>query len=245
MDDDGPPGVPEWVVTYGDMMSLLLTFFIMLVSLSEVQADKKYRAVLDALQRYIGYRNGPVAPPGQHFPLNGVIEQVAPMLGSFTNEDDGTGGVKTQAVEGDDLRVFRSREGLSRRVGEPVVFSPGDASLTDAVKGQLATIAELLAGKPNKIEIRAHAAPEPLPDGSPYRDKIALTYERTRNILLFLIQQGIEPDRLRITAASDVEPLPVTAEQLSVQMDRAEILIADVFVAEYVGPRHTHGGSSE
>ncbi|MBL4886213.1 MAG: flagellar motor protein MotB, partial [Planctomycetaceae bacterium] len=36
MDDDEPPGVPEWVVTYGDMMSLLLTFFIMLVSLSEV-----------------------------------------------------------------------------------------------------------------------------------------------------------------------------------------------------------------
>ena len=46
MEDDGPPGVPEWVVTYGDMMSLLLTFFIMLVSLSEVVADQKYRAIL-------------------------------------------------------------------------------------------------------------------------------------------------------------------------------------------------------
>ena len=34
--EDPPAGVPEWLVTFGDMMSLLLTFFIMLVSLSEV-----------------------------------------------------------------------------------------------------------------------------------------------------------------------------------------------------------------
>ena len=65
MDDDGPPGVPEWVVTYGDMMSLLLTFFIMLVSLSEVIAEKKYRAVLEALDQHMngGYTTAPASPP--------------------------------------------------------------------------------------------------------------------------------------------------------------------------------------
>ncbi len=31
-DDNGGGGIPEWVLTFGDMMSLLLTFFIMLVS---------------------------------------------------------------------------------------------------------------------------------------------------------------------------------------------------------------------
>ncbi|MGI9443328.1 MAG: flagellar motor protein MotB [Rubripirellula sp.] len=33
-DEPEEMGIPEWVVTFGDMMSLLLTFFIMLVSLS-------------------------------------------------------------------------------------------------------------------------------------------------------------------------------------------------------------------
>ena len=37
--EDEAPGVPEWVVTYGDMMSLLLTFFIMLVSMSELKEE--------------------------------------------------------------------------------------------------------------------------------------------------------------------------------------------------------------
>ena len=36
-EEDSVPGVPEWVVTYGDMMSLLLTFFIMLVSMSQLK----------------------------------------------------------------------------------------------------------------------------------------------------------------------------------------------------------------
>ena len=33
------PGVPEWVVTFGDMMSLLLCFFILLQMFSELKKD--------------------------------------------------------------------------------------------------------------------------------------------------------------------------------------------------------------
>ncbi len=36
-EDPPPPSVPEWLLTYGDLMSLLLTFFVMLVSMSELQ----------------------------------------------------------------------------------------------------------------------------------------------------------------------------------------------------------------
>ena len=42
-------GAPGWVVTYGDMMSLLLTFFIMLVSYSNMDIAK-YKRLLNSLQ---------------------------------------------------------------------------------------------------------------------------------------------------------------------------------------------------
>ena len=35
-----PPGVPEWVVTYGDLMSLLLCFFILLAAFSEIKQER-------------------------------------------------------------------------------------------------------------------------------------------------------------------------------------------------------------
>ena len=37
--DDGP-GVPEWIVSYGDVMSLLLCFFVLLFSFSTIDAEK-------------------------------------------------------------------------------------------------------------------------------------------------------------------------------------------------------------
>jgi len=65
-EDDPPPGVPEWVVTYGDMMSLLLTFFIMLVSMSEIRNDEgSVRAMLDALRERFGTHQGTAAVPGK------------------------------------------------------------------------------------------------------------------------------------------------------------------------------------
>ena len=231
--DDAPPGVPEWVVTYGDMMSLLLTFFIMLVSLSEVIADKQYRAVLNALQQYVGYRSSPIAPPGRNFPLNSLISHLE-SLGSFTNDDSGFGGIKTEAVEGQDVRIFRLREGTSLRVGEPLPFAPKSATLSETACKRLEAIATELAGKPNKIEIRAHTSP-----GGDLSDseKLVLTYERGRSVLSFLEGKNISGERMRITAAADTEPLSATGNNREMQFDRAEVRILNAFTGEYVGPR--------
>ncbi|MFP6677633.1 MAG: flagellar motor protein MotB [Pirellulaceae bacterium] len=52
-DDDDALSIPEWVVTFGDMMSLLLTFFIMLVSLSELKEEDQYQALVQSMQKEI------------------------------------------------------------------------------------------------------------------------------------------------------------------------------------------------
>ena len=39
-EDDGGGGIPEWVVTFGDLMSLLLCFFVLLLSFSEMDVAK-------------------------------------------------------------------------------------------------------------------------------------------------------------------------------------------------------------
>ena len=39
--DDGPPGAPEWMVTFSDCMTLLLTFFVLLLSFSSFDEQTK------------------------------------------------------------------------------------------------------------------------------------------------------------------------------------------------------------
>ncbi len=235
MEEDAPPGVPEWVVTYGDMMSLLLTFFIMLVSLSEIDADKKYRAVLDAIQQSIGYRTGPIAPPGKNFPLNGMVEQLE-HLGSFTDIENGHGGVKNLAVEGKDLKVYRTREGKSRRVGSPILFEVDNIALSPLAEKQLRDVADEMAGKQHKIEIRAHTSKEEPAENANYPDKSQLTYLRARNVKDFLADIGVDPMRVRISAVGDSEPLTDIGDRRAHKHERVEVLILDAFTQSFIGP---------
>lgn len=228
-------GIPEWVVTFGDMMSLLLTFFIMLVSLSEIANEKKYRAILDALQQYTGYRTSPAAPAGESFPLNSLVEQLQ-TLGSFTDRDNGHGGVKTRALEGPDVRVYRTREGNSLQIGEPLHFAAGSVELSDEARRRLHDIASEIAGKPNKIELRGHAAPEPLSETAAVADKTRLSYERARNVLRYLEELGVDHARLRVAAVADLEPLPESGDESSQKHDRVQVVMLDVFSDELVGP---------
>jgi len=241
-DDDAPPGVPEWVVTYGDMMSLLLTFFIMLVSLSEVVAEKKYKAILEAIRAYGSYPAGPAAPPGKNFPANSLLEKLQ-SLGSFTNEEDGKGGVKRPGVAGESLRVKRTREGTPRHVGEPILFEPGEFAISPSQETKLLLIAADLAGKPNKVSIRGHVASSTDPaegEGETverFRWKMILSYKRARSVWAFLRREGIAEDRMRITAVGDAEPGEPSADQTANHPNRVEVVILDAFMTEFVGPQ--------
>lgn len=236
MEDDGPPGVPEWVVTYGDMMSLLLTFFIMLVSLSEIVAEEKYRAVVDMLDAYLGgYPTASVVPPGQFHPSNSVLPSEKSTMGAKAKEDPGDGGVKTKAVVGQDLRIKVTNEGEPLQVGTALVFSPDGVALTQESESELRKIARRLSGKPNKIEIRSHCSQFTL-EPETAEDPVELTYRRGHRILNLLVQWGLELDRIRITAAADSMPPPRDARR-HVSADRIEIFTTDVFAGDYVGPR--------
>lgn len=241
-EDDPPPGVPEWVVTYGDMMSLLLTFFIMLVSLSEVAGNKKYLQVLESLQKGIGYRAGPLTPPGNQFPLNSMVERLT-TLGAHSNSEKGRGGVKTpQSVQGDDSRVFMQRHGKPIPVGQPLLFEPFSARLTEDGRRKLEAIATALSGKPNKIEIRGHTSSPPLPDGSEFPDLFSLSYARARAAFDALATHPLYPvekDRMRLIAVADHEPPELASGTQSARSDRVEIVVLDTFTNEYVGPKES------
>lgn len=51
--DDEEEGAPAWVVTFGDLMSLLLCFFVLLLSFSEMDRSK-YRVVSGSVKNAFG-----------------------------------------------------------------------------------------------------------------------------------------------------------------------------------------------
>ncbi len=235
MEDDAPPGVPEWVVTYGDMMSLLLTFFIMLVSLSEVVAESKFRAIMEAARQYLGYTGAPAAPPGKNFPLNSVVDSLREMkLGSVSDDVKGSGGVKQKAPPAQDLRVHRLREGESQLAGRPIFYAPGQVDLDVAALQQLDAIGREVAGKPQKLEIRAFSSP--FLNGMPQstEDRLQISYARATQVREYLETRQVEHKRFRI-AVYFHQPNGQRNAQSIKPSDRVEVTILDEFADTYIG----------
>ena len=104
-------GVPQWVVTFGDMMALLLCFFILLQMFSEVKKDREYQKVITAIKEAFGYSGGVGVLPIDDPPVRSIIEQLEEMA-LKKHQSTRTSQTPTRSVEGAQVRVKKLREGL-------------------------------------------------------------------------------------------------------------------------------------
>lgn len=234
MDDEKSGGIPEWVVTYGDMMSLLLTFFIMLVSMSELKAEEKFRILLESIRESFGYTTGQAGAPGRTF--HAARPSFLQMSGTRGRPDQDKGGNRDQSPEGPHVTVQRFREGTVNTIGGAIYFDPFQAEVRDEEKPKLDTIAEALAGKRNKVEIRGHTSRVPIPSESPFANKWDLSASRAAAVRDYLFARGIEHERLRLSQAADTEPAVRARDEASRRFNRrVEVFMLDVFSEDLVG----------
>ncbi len=232
-------GVPEWVVTYGDMMSLLLTFFIMLVSMSEIKEEQKYQAMVESMTKRFGYDSAVESfAPGQSHPRNAMIAKVA-NEGRARRMNVMQGGDKTQAPVGEHPRVRIIRPGEKTNVGTVIFFDEASAELTDEARRELNAIVAPLGGQPQKIEVRGHTSQKPLPADSPYKSHWELAYDRCWNTFQYLTQQkGIDPRRIRISVAGPYEPMHMGSDPLAQRENpRVEVFMLDETVSDLMGTK--------
>lgn len=231
--DDEQRGVPEWVVTFGDMMSLLLTFFIMLVSMSEIKEDEKYQAMVDSMRQEFGHEATIMPVPGENVPRNSNMIHTA-SAGRARRRDTVQGGAKVKAVIGDDPQVLSTRLGKHAARMGVVQFDEQGVALSDQAKAELQQVITMIAGKPHRVEVRGHASRRPLPPESTVRDKWDLAYERCREVMRFLVEQGIDAERIHFRVAGENEPAysGTDAEQQKLNA-RVQVLMWD----ESVGVR--------
>ncbi|MCA9271251.1 MAG: OmpA family protein [Planctomycetales bacterium] len=200
-------GIPEWVVTFGDMMSLLLTFFIMLVSLSEIKQEQKFQAMVESFRKQFGHDMSAASlVPGTAKPRNSKISNLATM-GRAKRYNMMKGGDKVHAPVGDDPRVRIVRPGTQTTIGTVLTFGELSIVLSQQQEIDLQLLASEIGGKPQKIEVRGHSGGQPLPRGSAYEDHWELAYRRAKVVAEFLMEDlGIEPRRIRISVAGSQEP---------------------------------------
>ena len=233
-----PEGAPLWVLTYGDMMSLLLTFFILLVAMSEIKKEDQFRAVVESVQRAFGMKGGGAKLPTIEDPDTSLLKildeiQLQQRRKKHQSEADDPG------IEGRQVKVTRVREDLKFVVGGYITFESGSADLGERAREHLLKVSRLLAGHRNKIELRGHTATAELVDLEKFSDLRDLGYARAKAVEDFLVTRcRIKPERIRLISSSDREPLrkAVYTEHQLQPNRRVEILVSEALVDEFTKP---------
>lgn len=237
MEEDPPIGIPEWVVTFGDMMSLLLTFFIMLVSMSEMKQDEKFQAVAESLHRQFGHELSiESVAPGDHKARTSDF-RVLSTMGRAKKKDTHKGGAPTKAPVGENDRVRIVRPGGNTAIGTVVFFDDGQLELNDDARTALDEQVKLLSGKPQKIEVRGHTSQQLATQGGVPLDAMDLGYRRCRNVMLYLTDKhGIAPERIRLSTAGAGEPMYLSSDSDKARLNpRVEVFLLEETVDQLIG----------
>lgn len=237
IEEDPPAGVPDWVLTFGDMMSLLLTFFIMLVSMSEMKSQDKFQAMADSMRKQFGFDMSSMSfIPGWAKPRSTKISSLA-TAGRTRKNNTMEGGQKAHGATGENPSVKIVRPGNRTAVGTSIYFLADSSELSEQMRQDLQAIALDIVGKPHKIEIRGHTSAKPVDPSSGYSDRWQLAYERCRKTMQYLVDDlKIDSQRARMSLAGPNEPVHIGVDPVKLQQnDRVEIFLLDEVVQDLAG----------
>jgi len=231
--DDPPRGAPLWCISYGDLMSLLLGFFVMLYAIAGTRKPADFDQFAQAMKRQFGFTGDPSTWfPGPHRTFGPRIQETN--AGSAETGGGSKGHRPAGANEPSSRLMIPSS--ADRHLGAVLQFDEASSTLGDGDRTQLRNFADQVRGKRQKIEIRGHASGRPPRAGDSYRDAWDLAFQRSYATMQFLVEQaGIEPARIRLSAAGQSEMNTVGDEGASAaSRSRVEVFLLD----EMIDDRH-------
>lgn len=215
----------RWLLTYSDLMNLLLILFILLYTMSSVN-ETKYAELSASLSGVLG--SGSSILDGAGGGLVGTEEgnpaatETATESPSPTDEGNQSGGIYTpedmNALKGKIDQILAeyngsgsittniSEIGLTISFADDIFFDSGQDQIKDNMKTALKTVSLMLAKIDNSILVEGHTDNIPI-NNSKFSSNWQLSSIRAANVVKYLIDEGqIDDARLSAIAYGDTRP---------------------------------------
>lgn len=223
----------RWLITYADLITLLLAFFILMYTMSK-QDSKKYQEVAAHLKAIFS---------GSHAILaTGNVAGKAPIELSFKGGAENVAALKEQlekelreigdkgAADGmQNISLVSDERGLVVRAMEKAFFDTGKADLTSRARSALDGIAPVLVGMPNHVRVEGHTDNVPI-STSEFRSNWELSVRRATEVVRYLVERRhFPPDRISASGYAEYRPIASndTPEDRATNR-RIEIIIVNV-----------------
>ncbi|MGB9670419.1 MAG: OmpA/MotB family protein [Halothiobacillaceae bacterium] len=181
-----------WLLTFGDLMSLLLVMFVFIVAFASFEPERY--AASQASQPAQTPTEPQTTPPPEPPP---------PPPSESAPEPELDPAFKTL---GHDVQVSVEKGQINLQIPDNILFAPGAAELDGKGVPILDRIAELLKSSHYAISIEGHT--DNLPIRTPrFPSNWELSASRAAAVLRYLIERGVEPTRMRAIGYADTRPI--------------------------------------
>ena len=213
-----PECMPEWLATFGDLMSLLLCFFVLLLSMSTMDA-KKVKEAIGSLAGALSVLEGGTqtevsreriqkATPIQKTEETAqTVNKLRAAITEFKELSQGGKGANFVLEEGE--------KGFFIRLPADITFAPGSAKITSTdtllFLKRISIILNEYLPKNIQIQVRGYTDNMPPPPTSPYKDNWELSAARAISVLRVLVKNGVNPKQLSAAAYAGYHPIASNA----------------------------------
>lgn len=186
-------GGGAWKVAYADFVTAMMAFFMVMWLTSQSSEVK------EAVAQH--FRN----PSGNR--LSGQESRsIASAAGTGSGHRRVSKDRGNKKSDGDAKKQQMSDEGARSNVGKVIPFAINSTNLDDRGKSEIKNLLPELEGKQFKIEVRGHSANNGGTARQSAIDSLTISHQRAMSVFNYLVDQGIDYRRLRVTSAGSSEP---------------------------------------
>lgn len=223
-------GSLRWLLTYADMITLLMAFFIMMYSMSVINLSKFHNAAISIRSGFGGmlpgqsqsilFMDGQISykPSPLKGDNTGVAWQIVKPLQNYINQ--------TPAAKRT-VKVFVDKRGIVVSLpSDKVVFSPGRADIKSEAYPIMTRIAGVIRSVANEVRVEGHTCSLPTRSAL-FASNWELSTTRATNVVRYMInEQKIPANRLSAAGYADMRPLgPNDTEQHRRRNRRVDFII--------------------
>lgn len=211
-------GAPAWMTTFSDMVTLLLTFFILLYSISNVDAQK-FQNISSSLQAVLSGGGEPAIFEGQKTPSDLPVDDPEKLVAELLDQtkikestlrmyEQVKDYVEERGLDAD-VTVSLNRSGVFVDIKEVILFEPGEAALKAEGQAILDNLEGLFLQFENEIVVEGHTDNVPMRSAA-YPTNWELSAGRALAVVRYLCEAKQVPEN-RLAAIGYGEYRPIIA----------------------------------
>lgn len=195
------PSHERWLLTYADLITLLMIFFVVMYSLARLDAQK-FKSLSTSLRIAFGGGKNIIGD----YEGSGMVPLPVPAQEELgVAKEDADNYVALHGLQSEVNTTVEDR-GLIITMQEKLLFQPGKTDINPAARQMLVAMAKLLNTLPNYVRIEGHT--DSVPAGGQEHSNWQLSSQRAANIAQILTEQGgVDPHRVSAIGYADNRPV--------------------------------------